>query len=48
MDLTNATTLATAEGMLVTGTQVKAYGVPTASGVTAYVLFYYDGNILPQ
>jgi hypothetical protein len=48
-DLTNPTDLATVEGALVAGTPVKVFGVPVASGaVGAYVVFYYDGNVLPQ
>jgi hypothetical protein len=48
-DLTTAAGLAAAKAALVTGTQVKAYAVPTATNtVAAYVLFYYDGNTLPQ
>jgi hypothetical protein len=44
-DLTNATDLAAVQQALVTGTTVKAYGVPTTSGaVAAYVLFYYSGT----
>ncbi len=47
-DLTNSATLAAVQNALVSGTLVKAYGVPTTGGaVAAYVVFYYTGT-LPQ
>jgi hypothetical protein len=48
-DLTNSTDLSAVEAALVSGTQVKTFAVPTTGGaVNAYVLFYYDGTVLPQ
>ncbi len=44
-DLTNSATLAAVQNALVSGTLVKAYGVPTSGGaVAAYVVFYYTGT----
>jgi len=50
-DLGNPTDLTAVEAALVSGAQVKVFGVPVAGvspTVGAYVLFYYDGNVLPQ
>lgn len=48
-DLTNPTALATVQNALVSGTLVKAYGVPTSGGaVAAYVVFYYTGTPTQQ
>ncbi len=43
-DLTNPATLTAVQNALVSGKQVKAYGVPTGGAVAAYVVFYYTGT----
>ncbi len=44
-DLTNSTDLNVVQQALVSGTQVRVFGVPTTGGVVAaYVLFYYTGT----
>jgi Domain of unknown function (DUF4382) len=46
-DLTSSTGLANVSAALVTGTPVKAFGVPQADGtIKAYVFFYLTGNQL--
>ena len=48
-DLTTQTGLANVSAALVTGTPVKAFGVPQADGsIKAYVLFYLTGTVSAQ
>ncbi len=48
IDITTPAGITTITSNLITGTSVKAYGVPQADGtIKAYVVFYYTGSIKP-